>query len=178
MGMFDALVGAVPQGVARYVIPATPLAKVQPVIAVRAASDFSYQGVESFEGILVSAQHGYNFTDEIDEYLVRHANDLRRVDIVFQSNAGALGLQKLIAGRIDALLGHKAVLNYLASRQGVSEQIRLIEVGAPVEVYVAFSPAARHSQRYAALFDIGMSHLMRSGRLEALRRKYGLEREP
>ncbi|WP_264210368.1 substrate-binding periplasmic protein [Leisingera thetidis] len=178
MGMFDGLIGAAPQGVARYVIPATPLARVQPVIAVRAASGFSYQGVESFDGILVSAEHGYNFTGEIDRYLTRHANDLRRIDLVFQSNAGALGLRKLLAGRIDALLGHQAVLSYLAGRQGVSEQIRLIAVGAPVEVYVAFSPAARNSRRYAALFDIGMSQLARSGRLDALRRKYGLEQEP
>jgi len=178
MGMFDALVGAVPQGVARYIIPGTPLAKVQPAIAVRAASDFSFRGVESFDGILISAVHGYNFTDEIDQYLARNANDLRRIDLVFQSNAGSLGLKKLVVGRIDALLGHKAVLNDLARQQGVADQIRLIEVGAPVEVFVAFSPAARNSHRYAALFDIGMAHLARSGRLAALRRKYGLEQEP
>lgn len=177
MGFLDAVVGAVPRGVERYVIPQTPLATVQPVLALRAQSRYRYDGPASLAPLLVGAVKGYNYTAEIDAYLAQAADDMTRTDLVFQHDAETLGLRKLTIGRIDAFLGYEAVLAYLAERLALSDRLRLVPVGEPTHLYIAFSPASADSPRYAALFDEGMRILADSGRLAVLRAKYGLSEE-
>jgi polar amino acid transport system substrate-binding protein len=84
-------------------------------------------------------------------------------------------IMKLLAGRFDTLIAGENVMTYKIKEMGVVGEV--INVGVTdisANLYIAFSPVNKKSEKYAEIFSKGIRNLKKSGELDQLLDRYGL----
>ncbi len=85
-------------------------------------------------------------------------------------------IKMLLSGRIDAVIATEPVFWYFANRMDIKDQIKVSGVAVkPEKAYIAFSPVIPQSKEYAKILSNGVAKLRKSGELEQILIKYGLE---
>ena len=139
-------------------------------------SKWTYHGLDSILQVSfgVIADYGYD-NGVMDAYLARPESERPEVQFNFGQTAGIQNVRRVLAGRYEAMLEHRAVVPYLLSKLGGNAQLR--EAGCletPFPLIIGFSRAHGKGDALAKAFDEGVTDLDKSGALARLQQGYGL----
>lgn len=169
-GTATGLIGASHAEVPDFIFPDCVLGYYTVTFFTRKESRWKFSGVESLNGMRVAACAGYTYGRDIDAYI----NKSQRVILTSGDNAEAINVQALANGHVDVIISDPGVITYQARRINVSDAIQNAGTAGSIQLSIAFSPSHGKSKEYAAMLCEGVKHLRRSGRLQAIMAKYGL----
>jgi polar amino acid transport system substrate-binding protein len=175
-GKYTAIVGAYKGDAPDFIFPANELGQINQSFFVTTESSWNYTGIESLANIAIGVIKDYAYGDELDAYIGEHGSDPHKVQVVAGIEALTTNIQKLLKGRIVAVLENENVLLYKVSQMGVQDKIRSAGIAVPPEkAYIAFSPAIPQAQEYATILSEGVAQLRQTGELSKILEKYGLQ---
>ncbi|MFE8070256.1 transporter substrate-binding domain-containing protein [Marinobacteraceae bacterium S3BR75-40.1] len=172
-GDYDCVVGAYNDDAPDFVFPQENWGLDETHLWVAAGNDWKYTGTDSLAGKTVGLIGGYAYGDEFDGYFKAHPGQAQYIKA---NNALEQNIKKVAGGRIDATAESPSVMR--AKLKDMGYQGKLVSAGAlgdPVPMYIACSPAKDSSQTYVDLVDKGTRELRKSGKLDAILERYGLE---
>jgi polar amino acid transport system substrate-binding protein len=139
---------------------------------VRADNPWRYRGPDSLAELRkVGLVQSYDYA-ELNQAIAR---DPRRVEAIPGDDSAVRNLQKLFAGRIDALIDDPTVAQFALHRMG--KQGAAVAAGSLRDsqpIFIAFSPTLPAAAHYAELISRGTQRLRESGELTRLLARYGL----
>lgn len=148
-----------------------------PAARLAAGAGFRYAGPDSLRGLRLGVAMGYTYDNgPLDAYLREEENaGSGRVVSARGEDVIAANLRRLMAGQVDAVLDSAAVLSQAITDMGLQGDVTVVEIGAAVPVYIAFSPVDPRASGYVGLLDAGIARLRSSGALAAILARYGVE---
>lgn len=127
------------------------------VLVVRSDSTLTFDTLEDLRGRSVGTVQGFTYTPAFDT-----AVDIRKDPAVDT----LLSLRKLVGGRVDAVIGDRLTLIYLARKAGLSASVKVLPKAVDsVPRYIAL-PRPRSEK--AARFAAGLKAIQEDGTLDAL----------
>lgn len=174
-GKFSAIVGAARDDAPDFIYPSEPLGISGSVFAVKKGASWKYAGIDSLASASVGVIQDYSYSEDFDAYSEANAKDSKKIQIATGESALSTNIRKLEAGRIDALLEDKAVLEYQLAQENKMGSFDYAGGLEEAEVFIAFSPANPASKEYARLLGEGVARLRASGELAEILARYGLK---
>lgn len=174
-GTYDALLGPFPSEAPGLIFPDEEVGFTTLSFFTRADSVWNYAGPGSLNGVRLGIVQDYAYRPWLQEYRRIHPESFI---VLSGEDAIERNLQLLIRGRIDAIPTNEQSFRYRAKRAGVLEKIRLAgrdATGEGKNLYIAFSPRRSKSKEHARVLSEGIRELRRSGRLDEILARYGLE---
>lgn len=127
------------------------------VLVMPAGSSFTYTGLADLRGMTIGVVQGYRYDEAFDQ-----ASHFRRES----AEDNLLNLKKLVAGRLDAIIGDQSTLHYLARENGLVGQIRYADQAVVEVPRYAAVPKSRPDR--ARRFAEGMALITGNGTLERI----------
>ncbi len=127
------------------------------VLVLPAGSSFTYAGLADLRGMTIGVVQGYRYDEAFDQ-----ASHFRRES----ADDNLLNLKKLVAGRLDAIIGDQSTLHYLARENGLVGQIRYADQAVVEVPRYAAVPKSRPDR--ARRFAQGMTLITENGTLDAI----------
>ncbi len=169
------LIGPYKADVPDFIFPDNELAMIGFSIFVAADVDWNYTGLGSLTHISLGVINDYAYSPEIDDYILTYMSETNRIQVASGERPLVTNIQKLLHGRIDALIETPPVFHYAAGALGVADRLKSAGTAvAPQPAYIAFSPKAPQAESYARILSDGIAELRRSGRLSEILARYGL----
>ena len=171
-GKFDGLVGAFKSDVPDFIFPDNEQGISKTIFMVRKDTRWRYDGISSLSNIRLGVIQDYGYGKIIDEYVERNKNDATLIDTISGRNVVKRNLERLMRGRIDAIIDVEPVLEHTIKEQRWAD--RFIKAGTASEdkVYIAFSPNNPKSKIFAKILSDGMLQLRVSGRYKTILSQY------
>lgn len=151
-----------------------PVGFAQEVIALRHDEENRYKSLEDLNNLSIGVVQGYHYTPEIDRWVQENKRLDRRVQIMHGENAVELNLQKLLVGRVDAVVEARSVLDYLLAAMPAETKPVFVTLEHGTYLYYGISTKRADRARIAGLIDSGVVRLRQSGELAVILRRYGL----
>jgi polar amino acid transport system substrate-binding protein len=171
-GGVDGVVGALRDDAPGFIFPDNESGMARIGFYTLKDSDWTYSDRDSVGTRVFGTARGYSYGREIDAMI---AEKVLKVDEVGGISPLVYNLCKLREGRIDAVVAERSALESETLRLNITDEIRY--AGSPEEgepVYIAFAPGKPRSGEYARMLSRGMDALRKSGRLEAILKRYGV----
>lgn len=172
-GKVDAVAGATAEDAAGLAFGKQALGASQNVIITRRGDPWRYAGPASLAGRKLAAVRDYAYSDELDAYIKAHEKDGGRLELVSGDDVTDQNLKKLLAGRVDAVVEDRNVVEFALVAQGMEGLVEQQPVGPAEPLYLAFAPGPAGAER-AAKLDAGIQTLRQSGELRRILARYGL----
>jgi len=174
-GMYSGIVGASKEEAEDFVFPQNTIGASANSFFVSAGSNWTYQGMDSLNGVCLAAIKSYEYGDDLDAYLESNKNDPKKVQVVSGDNPLEKNFKKLDGGRVDVVIEDRPVGDYTIKEMGLKGKIKFAgNDGDPTDFYIAFSPADPKSKEYADLLSQGLDDMRASGKLEEILSRYGM----
>lgn len=173
-GEIEAVIGAAPVDSPDLVFGAEPIGQWDSTFVVRQGHTWRYQGIESLERIKLAAIIGYIYMEPVGGYIERHKKDRGRIDPIGGTQPLDQSLKMVAAGRVDATLESRAVLDYKLREMGLADQLAYAGGTESGPIYIAFSPKNPKARDYADLLDAGIRAMRADGRLKQILERYGV----
>ncbi len=175
-GVYTAAIGSEPDELPSGVFPKETIGYVNNIVLQRKEDVTIVNSVEAIKDKRVGIMKGYDFTgDPIGDYVVSHVgNGLIRE---YESEDGALTLVKILKNNeLDVVIDERTVLKYLSFQVSrISDFKEGTQLSSNLPIYLGFSPNNPKSKKYAKIFDEGIKRLRKSGELELILLRYGLD---
>ena len=143
-----------------------------------AETTWRYDGLASLDNVRIGVIEEYNYGEEMDAYIEKHAGDAARIEVVPAVGRGIVRLMaRLIGKRIVTFVEDQNVLAF-AVEEAQMDPTRIISLGQASElenVYIACTPADPRGRKYADMFDKGTAELRKSGKLKQILDTYNLK---
>lgn len=173
-GAIVAVIGAAPVDSEELVFPAEPIGMWDSTFLVREGESWRYNGPASLPDIKVGGIIGYYYMEPVGAYVEANKGDRSRVDLIGGRTPLDQNLRKLQAGRIDATVESRAVLDYKLRAMGAGHGLAFAGGTESGPIYIAFSPRHPKAREYARILDQGIADLRTSGRLRKILDRYGV----
>jgi polar amino acid transport system substrate-binding protein len=174
-GNYDGAIGASKTDAAGFIFPSEELAINKLAFYVKKGSTWRYKGLPSIREITLGIVAGYDYRQWLLEYIDANKNDQSKIQILYGDEPVKRNLIKMMNGRIEVVVDSEAAIRYVANNLNILDKIECAGYDdEPAFIYIAFSPNKPESTDYAKLLSEGISSLRRSGELEKILRKYGL----
>lgn len=168
-------IGADPDEDPELIYPNSAIGMADTGFAVRAGTDFQYTGIDSLQPMRIGAVRDYAYDGgEIDAYLQANSDQHAKVQLLTGNDVIEKNLAKLMAERVDVVIDSPFVLRYEIARLGLTAEVRVVPLGDPSPIFIAFSPADPDGQALADLFDSGLAALRAHGQLAPILERYNL----
>lgn len=171
-GKYVAIVGAYKDDAPDFVFSEKGIMPSSNDFFVKAGTSWKFDGISSLEGISIGTIRDYSYGEEIDKYIETNQSNPVKVQVTSGDDALTKNIDKLLAGRITAVIEDAAVMNYELKQSGKSGQIVQAGTFGGDDVYVAFSPKNPTSATYAKLMTEGLAELEANGELAKIKAKY------
>tara|TARA_R110002167_G_scaffold50678_8_gene147466 strand:- start:732 stop:1517 length:786 start_codon:yes stop_codon:yes gene_type:complete len=176
-GKINAVVGAADVDVPGFVLPEEALDFTYEAFFKLKENPWFYDGdINSLESQKLGYIIDYATRSDILTYFDQHKKT-DKVQLVGGNNPLKQNIQKLVHHRISILLENSNVIRYHLKEMKLSDKI--VFAGnlyqKPFNMYIAFSPKHPKSEIYAAIFDEGFRELKANGRVNEIRKKYGMD---
>jgi len=170
-GQYDGVYAGTPEEATGFVFPSEPQGRYTIGLFVRKDDPWRYEDPSSLKGKEIGLIIDYGYGDEIEAQMERYAE---------RSYAGGVqaleqNIRTLLAGRLDMIVEDVNSFSFKASELGIGDQFRLERTFTEDNLYIALSPAKAHSHDIARALSSGMERLRRSGELETILGRYGLQ---
>jgi len=141
--------------------------------------DWTYSGPDSLKGIRFGVPTGFlTGNKELDLYITEHQYEPTRILLSSKDNptdAQKVNLERLLAGRIDAMLIGSLAFAHLSNNMGIQSRIRISsEPVAKFENHIAFSPKYGQARDLRALVEAKIDAMRKSGELAEILARYSL----
>lgn len=173
-GKKNCVVGAYKNEAVDFIFPDIHQGVDQTVLYRKTGSDWQYTGVESLKKIRLGAIDGYDYSDDIDEYILspQSSGQVMRV-------RGKYALEKILIAlmnnEIDAVIDSSAVIKSTLKKQGWESKIEFAgNANILSKIYMACSPALKESAEYVKLVADGTRELRANGLLTEILSRYGV----
>jgi polar amino acid transport system substrate-binding protein len=171
-GSVVAVIGTTKRESPNLVFPNEHIAVSDNTFVVKKGSAWKYAGPASLEKVKLGAIQGYGYDGEVGAYIEANAKDSKKIDMVGTDTALEMNLKKLVAGRIDATVDAKPVLEYKLGQMGLADKTELVGSVDSSLNYIAFAPNHPKAKEYSAILDKGIAEMRASGRLKAILDRY------
>lgn len=173
-GKIDAVIGASATDAPGCVFPSEPIGMMANRFFVVKGSSWAFQNADSLKSIKLGCIDGYAYDEaEIDAYI--ESASAPAVQITTGDGALEKNIQKLQAGRIDAIIECDPVMQFTMNKMGVAADA-IVVAGNPAgknsPLYVAFTPTKETSKKYAEQFSEGLNKLRALGELKKILDRY------
>lgn len=173
-GEIDAVIGAAPVDSPDLVFGFEPIGQWDSTFVVRKGQPWRYDGVASLERIKLAAIIGYIYMEPVGGYIEANKKNRARVDPVGGTQPLEQSLKMVAAGRIDATMESRTVLDYKLRQMGLTGKLDYAGATRSGPIYIAFSPKHPKARDYADVLDQGVARLRASGRLKQILDRYGV----
>lgn len=174
-GRCDCLPAAYRVDAPDFVFPARAVGRDQPTFYTLSSNKWSYAGISSLSKKQLGVISGYTYEDAAFNTYVASALDDGRALGMSGSNASALLLDLLTAGRVNVVVDSNLVVDYAIAQRQLKNKVRAAgTLSEPVDFHMACTPANPHSADYVRQLDEGITRLRRSGELDRIMARYGL----
>jgi polar amino acid transport system substrate-binding protein len=173
-GRVDAVLAIAPNEEPALIYPAETMADMTVAFFVRAEDDWTFRGIQSFDGKVVVAYDNVDYGPTIQPYVDEYKNNRSRIELATGETEEVL-IRKIAAGRGDIYLEDKYVGLYMIQHEGLKDKIkealntRELE---PLGMGIGFSPKFLHAQAYADIIDQGIQTMRDNGSLDAIITRY------
>lgn len=180
-GKYDAVVGATKNDAPDFVFPSNEQGLQSMMFWVKKDATWEYHALADLDAINMGVIQGYTYGKVVDDYVQKNMENKVKLQVMSGDTALKLNIRKLLAGRIDVLPEEASVIRYYFQSNGVDFPLKsagMVSEKDSIEsraLYVAFSPANKNAQKYAAILSDGMKMLRESGKLAAILYRYGLQ---
>lgn len=141
-----------------------------------ATSGWFFRQAPSLTDIRLGVVEGYDYGPHIQPYISRWKDSGKVLAITGKEPITRL-IKLMRMGRIDAVLEDDDVFHYAARRADFDNYRLAGSASTPASMnrlYIAFSPADPHAEKYARLLSEGVTRLRQSGELARILQRYGL----
>ncbi|MGE4278330.1 MAG: substrate-binding periplasmic protein [Magnetospirillum sp.] len=173
-GEIDAVIGAAPVDSPDLVFGAEPIGQWDSTFVVKVGNPWRYDGPESLGQVKLAAIIGYIYMEPVGEYVEANKKNKARVTLVGGTQPFDQSLKMVAAGRVDAAMESRAVLDYKLREMGLTDSLAIAGGTRSGPIYIAFSPKHAKARDYARILDDGIRALRADGRLKAILDKYGV----
>ncbi len=178
-GKHNAIIGASRNDAPDFIFPSIEQAFMRNAFYVKKGSNWRYSGIKSLDSVSLGLIRDYAYGTTLDEYIKANQNNMKRIQLASGDNALDANIKKLLAGRVGAIVEAEAVMTYKMHEQpGLKETLDFagsVEASIEDNLYIAFSPVIKDSQRYADILSQEMIKMRESGELTAILKSYGLQ---
>lgn len=151
--------------------------EVQPTaFFVRNGSAWRYRGTESLKDVVIGTVKGYDYSDsELNRYFEERGKS-DRVIVLHGVNTTERGLRMLLTGRIDTYIEGEYSAIYQLNRLGLGDQVAIAGYSTDnFEDFTGFNPRNPKSAEYARLLSDKIRQMRRSGEMQDILGRYGIE---
>ncbi len=142
------------------------------VFYVKRENKWQYEDVRSLRNMKLGLVIGETYPG-LESYIAENRN---MIQFIASDDAYERNLKKLVAGRVDVITDNENVIDYYASMNGVTAEIRKAGyLTKPEKLFAAFSRKHPRSDEYSKLLSEGISKMRESGDLQNLLSRYGLK---
>lgn len=175
VGNIDGIIGAFKGDAPNFIYPDQELSILRNTFFVHKDQAWIYEGAASLEQIQLAAIAGYDYGDELREYIQQSGSE--QVSLLNgQDHPLAKGIELLSRQRVDAVIEADPVFWYTAQMLGLQDKFQTAgHSDQPQNSYITFSPALEHSTIYAEILSKGIEKLRSSGELAIILSRYGLK---
>lgn len=157
-----------------FLFPAEPQGVAKHTFFVLQGNDWRYSDLDSLNEVTLGVINNYSYGTLYEDYIRHHEGDRSRIQRTYGETPLRQNIEKLLRGRIDALVEEAGVLRDTAQKLGYGDQIVAAGVASVEELYIAFSPVSPKAAGYAELLSEAMVEMRQSGELDHILGRYGL----
>lgn len=176
-GNIGAVIAANQKEVAEYqlIIGSEPIGMVRGCVFVPSSSSFKYRSIQDLDGLTsVGVVGGTVYQNAFGDWLGRPENR-PKIHEIFADDASARRAVMMIRGRLDGIFEDYTEMAYVLKTNGLQSQIISAGCQNPSPLYVAFSAKHPRGQDLVAALDMEIRKMRKSGSLQVILTKYGLE---
>lgn len=174
-GRVTGVIGVERREAEQLVFPEEPVGASAFAFYVRKDDPWIYTGLPSLEGKRIGLPISYGLEPDMRDYFKRRWWKIH-IQYVGGQFPARLNVEKLVADRVDVILDDINVIKNTARSLKVENRVRMAgSDNKYTRIYIAFSPALSRAGKLAAILSRGIREMRRSGRLQSILDKYGLE---
>jgi len=172
-GKYTAIIGASKEDTRDFVFPEEEFGISKVVFFAKKGSPWRFKGIKSLSTVKIGLVKDYSYGDALDTFFKENPIGIRYAE---GDDPYSINIKKLLEGGIDITAEDPNVILMKAKKMGVADQIIQVgDSGSEQKLYIAFSPSLAKSKEYAEILTNGIRELKRSGKLDKILAKYGLE---
>ncbi len=176
-GKYTAIIGAARQEAPDFIFPAIPQITAHFIFYTLKDSSWYYDYHEKaiLDKISFGAVNDYSYNKEIDSYIAKNKKNPSKVQLAYGEDAIGMNIQKLLSGRVDAVLEENMVIRNYITEHNLEDKLR--PAGVLLEdtssfLFIAFSPKNPDSKKYARILDQETLNMIYSGRIAEIMKNY------
>ena len=173
-GQVDAIIGASRFDDETLIFPQEPIYNISDDFYVLKGKGWRFQGMHSLQNKKIGVIADYGYGSAISAYIAKNKANNSLIQLATGERALMGNIKELQAGRIDAIVETKPVMEYTIARLHLEDVFEWAGSSPQDRVYLAFSPALPKSKALAEQFDEGMRRLAGREVLDEFYQAYGL----
>ncbi len=171
---YDALIGISPKEAPDLIFSRYALAYSHDVIVVPKYSKWKYTSPASLDVLTLGVIDGYDYDDVINDHVLKHKDDKRKVQVVGGKYASKDNLKKLRYDKITALIDNQHRLQYFYAKKKKLFPFKVAKKLNYSEIRIAFSPKDYKAKQRARSFSHELNKLQGSPQMQSILKRYGL----
>jgi len=176
-GKYNAILSVLKIDVPDFIFPEHAQGVVDNVFYTRKDSTWRYTGLDSLKEVKLGHISGYNYSKEIDHYIATTYKESNMVQSVSGPSAFLHNLKKLRYKQIDTLIEDRYVIEHHYKQVNEENPFKVAGRLFIKDLFIGFSPKRKESQKYAKILSDGMKTIQENGVLDAILKKYGLDKQ-
>ena len=172
-GELNCVFGAARGDEPNFEFPNRPMGLASAHFFTKADHPLEIKGAESLTKYKLGAITDYSYDPNVDAYIAAHKADRNLVELVSANNALEQNIQKVLYGRLDALVEVKMVFEYKIKEIG-SSMDKFADKGGlskPEPIYIACN---KNSSKFIDMLNESLPELEKDGTFEKILSKYGV----
>jgi polar amino acid transport system substrate-binding protein len=175
-GTYDAIIGIYTTVAPDFIYPETEVGFSRMCFYIHKDSTWEFKNLDSLSDITLGIIEGYFYDEgEVDAYIRENINDHSKVEAIPGSRGLIQNLEKMLLGRVTAIIDDYQVINFTISSHNLPKAFRLAGCLEGIDVQIGFSPKNPKSKDYAKKITIALNELRRSGKLKDILNRYGIK---
>lgn len=168
-GKYDAIVSAAVADAPDFVFPGTHQATIENTFFTATESTWTFMNMKSLGDVSLGVIRDYAYNEDLDSYIAGNAEDPEKIQTASGDGALETNIKKLLAGRLDAFIEDKNVVElYVLDNPEYQGKLRIAGRLPETEtnkIHIAFSPAEENAERYANLIEKETLELRKNGEM-------------
>lgn len=157
-----------------FIFPDIELGRATHTFYTSKGHPWKYNGLDSLKEINLGVIEDYSYGNLDNDYIKPNKGS-EKIQVINGENGLMRNIKKLSYGRIDALVDDKTVFQHQLYITNTPNDFSEAGLADFEDVFIAFSPKLKESKSYAKILSRGMKQLRKTGKLEEILDKYGVE---
>ncbi len=175
-GNYDAVIGIFKSVAPDLIYAHTPQGYSQMCFTVQKDNPWVYNGIDSLEHIRLGVIEGYYYDEgAVDQYIENHSRDSAKIESIPGERGLIQNLEKLFSNRISGVIDDHQVVQYTLMKNSLSNVFKYAGCLKGIDVHIGFSPKNPDAGLYAQKLAQALLELRKTGQLDKILDKYGIE---